>query len=182
MIIVEGPDGAGKSTLVESLSKEFALEVGERGVADRSKLYTVTRQDTYTALSEAVKGNELPQIWDRLFFSELVYAPMAERKPEFSEEESITIKRVMQALGIPIIVCLPPFKVVEKNIEDTEQMSGVHKNIGAIWQHYTGLFTSMPWVMWYDYTQTHDGPGHKTYDEILESLQYYLEDRKKREW
>lgn len=194
LIVCEGPDGAGKSTLVDTLSDDLGLEIGVRGVADRSKLYEVTRRDTYTALSEAVKGNAKPKIWDRLFFSELVYAPMAGRTSEFDQEESIIIKRVMQSIGCPVIVCLPPWETVKKNVEGTEQMAGVHENLESIYQAYTSLFSGMSWIMWYDYTGTHtfgenDNPLHpsprgsqKTYEQLVESLEYYIADRQKREW
>lgn len=50
MVIVEGCDGTGKTTLVEALSVDLGLRVGQRATRNRDELYKVTRQDTYTAL------------------------------------------------------------------------------------------------------------------------------------
>lgn len=187
MLIVEGPDGAGKSTLVNTLKKELGLIVGERATKDRDKLYKVTRQDTYTALGAAVKGDEPVRIWDRLFFSEMVYAPVVGRECEFSERESVFIRRVMNAMGCPIIICMPPFEVVRKNVEGTHQMTGVAENLDKICAHYREGGTSLyggcvGQLMWYDYTSTRNGGAYLNTNQILDRCGHYMKLRSDRAW
>lgn len=183
MIIVEGPDGAGKSTLVTKLSEALSLPVGERATTDRNKLYEVTRQDTYTALGQAVTGHTPANIWDRLFFSEMVYAPVVGRDCEFTDEEQVYVKRLLIAMGSPIILCLPPWSVVKGNVEGTEQMDGVEENLKHIYASYQKVTSGMPWVMWYDYTDETKDEGYVTEDAILEGVKHYLENHKKaRSW
>jgi len=183
MIIVEGPDGAGKSTLVGSLAAELDLEVGERATKDRDKLYEVTRQDTYTALAKGVKGHKSPLIWDRLFFSEMVYSPAVGRDCEFSLEEQVFVKQVLSAMGCPIIICRPPLDAVEENVRAAEQMKGVKENIRRIYNHYGSVAENMPWLIWYDYTGELTGKGSfKSYDEIVTACEYYIKKRKVRSW
>lgn len=183
MFIVEGPDGAGKSTLVSQLQADLGLDIGKRAVSDRSKLYEVTRRDTYTALSEGVNAHEAPKIWDRLFFSEMVYAPIVGRPCEFSFEEQIFIKRVIGAMGCPIIICRPPLVTVEENVLKADQMSGVKENITGIYKAYGSVAETMPWVVWYDYTEVLDGGGsYEDYGTLLSMCQVYMQTRNRRSW
>jgi len=183
IIIIEGPDGAGKSTLVDQLSKELGLEVGERATKDRDKLYEVIRQDTYTALGEAVRAHDPARIWDRLFFSEMVYAPVVGRDCEFEHEEIIFVKRVLNAMGCPVIVCLPEWHTVKENVEGTHQMAGVEENLAHIYAAYGTVTSGMSWVIFYDYTDERKEAGFKSFDEVLTSCRHYLENhRAKRSW
>lgn len=184
MIIVEGPDGAGKSTLVQSLQEKFGFSVGERATEDRSKLYTVTRQDTWTALSNEVRGAATArvQIWDRLFWSELVYADIVGRPVEFTSLEQVAIKRIMNALAVPIICCYPQKNTVLANVEGTEQMEGVHERISTIYDRYGKLFEQYPSVMFYDYLGVQDKSGYVNWDELIRRIEHYLTNRKERLW
>lgn len=186
MIIVEGPDGAGKSTLVEQLVDDFGFVVGERATTDRDKLYEVTRQDTYCALGLEVEGNAdtTPRIWDRLFFSEMIYSPVMGRKCQFSSEEQTFIKRVINAIACPVIMCYPTWEVVKENAEAEHQMEGVNENLRAIYEAYRTVCQGMSWVIWYDYTgkTKHGVGGYKDYEYLKEDIHHYLEHRYKRSW
>lgn len=179
MIVCEGPDGAGKSTLVEHLAEMFDLAIGERGVANRDHLYKVTRQDTYKALSMGVLGSQ-PRIWDRLFVSEFVYADLVGRPCEFSQAEAEFIVATMNALAFPMIVCLPPLDVVKENVAKAHQMKGVNEHLSGIYFTYDqGI---LPWpenLIYYDYT------GHNkdfaSLDEVEDEVAGYLKTRKERE-
>jgi hypothetical protein len=139
MILVEGPDGAGKTTLVERLAQMYGLQIGHRGTDNRDLLWTVTLPDTLRALSDAVHGVKPPAIWDRLYYSDFVYAPLGAtpRPVAFNESQQKHIDAVIEALRCPIIVCLPPFRVVERNImSERHQMEGVKERALNIWDEY----------------------------------------------
>lgn len=185
MVIIEGPDGAGKTTLVQHLVDRFGLEIGERGTTDRNLLYTVTRMDTYTALSRAVHGAEAPRIWDRLFYSELIYPEVSAngRDCQFNESEVSFVQRVINAIRCPVVVCLPPIDVVRANVKHTKQMDGVTDKIDEIWARYHefwdfGYFPDP--VLLYDYTGKHRAGAD------LEDIEYevrdYMEERERRMW
>lgn len=178
MIIVEGPDGAGKSTLVEVLSKYFDIPVGERGTQDRSKLYTVTRSDTYRAISTDLI-DPTPRVWDRLYYSEMIYAPlgMPKRKVEFNPTDQLTIGHLLKGVAMTI-VCYPRFEVVQANIKGTEQMSGVHERIPKIWTEYGKLQPAN--AVWYDYTGESKGAGYRTKAQLLDAVEHHIETRERR--
>lgn len=180
MVVVEGPDGAGKSVLVNQLADRFGLEVGQRGVVNRDELYKVTRQDTYRALALEVQGTKPPCIWDRLFVSEFVYADIVGRPCEFSIFEASYVKSVMDVLSFPMIACLPPFEVVRENVAQAHQMKGVKEGLDKIYDRYD--HAALPWpdnLLWYDYTGSHK--HWATLDDIEEEVAGYLQSRMERE-
>jgi hypothetical protein len=192
MIIVEGPDGAGKTTLVETLVERYdALKVGRRGTNDRTRLWEVTVSDTFNAINRAIRAtyyehNPLPRVnvWDRLFFSDMVYAPFVGRgQGEFSPGQQVFLTRILEAIGCPIILCMPPLEVVRENAQVHEQMKGVNENLDGIWHGYDKLYWRMPnQTVIYDYTQTSDLVGKVDLDQVFATIDEYLERRVKREW
>jgi GTPase SAR1 family protein len=184
MVIVEGPDGAGKTTLVKKLCADYLLKVGKRGVKDRDLLYTVTVSDTMRALGKAVRGRSGPLIWDRLYYSDFVYAPITERPVAFNESQQVHIDRVIDALRCPIIVCLPPFEVVEDNAIRSHQMPGVATNISMIAETYhqmthpTGGINFKPFP---DHRIVHDYTNPDSLQHVLTEVEDYLEERKARQ-
>lgn len=192
IVIVEGPDGAGKSTLVRKLREQFNLAEGTRGTKDRKLLYTVTVSDTMRALTQAVDGRGPAVIWDRLYYSELVYADLVGRPVEFNATQQSFVQRIIEALRCPVILCLPPFKVVKANAANAEQMKGVNENLRAIYDAYWDLHDEevLPaHTRLYDYTrstaQELQGGGHvlfSSYDEIVNEVKDYLDERSQRSW
>lgn len=183
LIIIEGPDGAGKTTLVKRLQEDFPhLPVGERGTTDRKKLYTVTVPDTFRAIKYAVGPYAACRIWDRLFFSEFVYAPVGlpPREPMFTLSQTNFIYRMMVALQNPVILCLPPEKAVLQNVLVEEQMSGVVENIRYIHWKYGQMMSDgsfPPQTVVYDYTR-----GEREYLALRKQVDQYLDERKGLQW
>ena len=177
MIIVEGCDGTGKSTLVNRLSADLGLNIGKRGVADRDKLYTVTREDTYKALAHAVEGYLPPYIWDRLYFSEPIYSRIMGRKCEFTLSESNFVRSVLKAIRCPIIICHVPLEVATENMEQKHQMEAVSDNFQYIHKAYEGLINlTRDWATTFDYRD------EGAYASLREDIKRYTVLRKEREW
>lgn len=177
MIVVEGCDGTGKSTLVNQLVSQLGIQVGQRGTADRDKLYEVTRQDTYNALAHAVRGKDSPLIWDRLFFSEPIYSRVMKRECEFDLGERKFIQSVLHALRCPVIFCWVPLDTVEENLEGTHQMEGVNENVPFIHGAYESIAKSFEGATIYDYRV------EGAYQALLDqTIRPYLRRRQDREW
>jgi hypothetical protein len=198
LILVEGPDGAGKTTLVNRLAKEFDLTIGERSAPNRDELWKSTVEDTFKALAHAVRGRKFEAawgslfagdpvfIWDRLFYSEFVYAGITPRPVQFNDEQAVHVARMIDALNCPVILCLPPREVVITNVMGPgRQMAGVVDRIEHIYDEYRGLldgwkFPALPGrtLVW-DYTGE---VAYCTYEEIQQEVTGYLLARKNRSW
>lgn len=161
MIIVEGPDGGGKTTLIQRIQEDFGIELGPKA-------------------SDSLDGpvDNLPKWVDRDLFN-WGYSPLRvyDRHPLISEpiygtivrgfiDEKFTTQWLRNRLNLLrsmslLIWCIPPYVEVSGNVFTDEQiqMKGVSDNIQEIWMLY-----SMHASMWtgpgivYDYTQQNRAP------------------------
>lgn len=180
MILVEGPDGAGKSTLCDEICKKFDLDLGERGTKNRDKLYEVTRMDTRRAMGACVLAYTPPRVWDRLGpISDPIYAPLGDRKPAFSDDYIRRFYRFLDLFRVPVFICLPPLETVRENVVKGHQMDGVTQNINQIFNSYCSVAMAL----------THYGCNVHIYSYKIHSLEpdaapqirHYLQRRKDRE-
>jgi hypothetical protein len=175
-IIVEGPDGAGKTTLVSDLHGHFPnMELHPR--------FCTSKDGPIAELSEAVyrdvKTKPTHFIYDRHpTVSEYVYnTAIPERiiRPSFLSDSMGRVRSRVARHSL-LIWCLPPFPEVKRNTErDAEdQMPGVVENIDRIYTQYL-----MHRIMWpgrsvvYDYTRS---------EASWEALRYALSDTKDKLW
>lgn len=182
MIIIEGPDGSGKTTLVGKISKQFPQLVMDHRLdrddkREEAHRVNTVRARTYTALARAVQGGR-PNMYDRLFYSEIVYGNLLRGGSRFSDEECWYINRVLEALQPPVVLCLPPLEVVKNNVlkSQDKQMHGVLDNIGSIYATYTGIVGQARSIIVYDYTK------HDPELSVIPVIAAYLEQRRVREW
>lgn len=178
MIIVEGPDGAGKSTLIQDLREEFGLPIGTRGTDDRDRLFEVTVPDTMRAIRVELMGPAQPAIiWDRLYFSDLIYAPVQGREVAFSRTERHIVEWFLKAAHIPVVFCYPPWEEVKKNVLDPDrhEMPAVKENIERIYHSYPFAMRRVPCIP-YDYTKS------DSYDYVCKWIDSYLQERSTRKW
>lgn len=193
MIIVEGPDGAGKTTLCKKLSEDFVLPVmdweQEWGLTrdemkkDPTLRYYRSLQIEFGAAPYHSAGLGHPFIHDRFYFSSLVYGPLMEGSNQMSDEDRKTIARVLIALACPVILCLPPKEEVVKNVRgEGHQMEGVAEIIEDVYDLYSKVMSTdaFPFCMYYDYTGTMPGSGYHNYDGIKSRVKLYLDRRAQR--
>lgn len=142
MIIVEGPDGGGKSTLVQKLAYELKLPVADKVVAS----------DT-TAMTDLVKWTEdnvargfQPTIFDRhRLISEPIYGPILKSRqdPKFCDLTWLSQQLWLFYGCKPVIIyCLPDIMTVRRNVSmedsDNEVVAG---RIAAIYAAYVNRAT-----------------------------------------
>jgi hypothetical protein len=157
-IIVEGPDGAGKTTLISLLQHLYpGLEIHER--------FTRSVEGPYPDIAErvyrSVRDHPTHCVHDRHpIISEYVYGstiPTRHVNTDFLKP-SMAVIRQRIANNSLVIWCLPPLEKIKHNIEQEQQMEGVVQYIDKIYEGY--LMQRLFWrgaAVTYDYTHGRAG-------------------------
>lgn len=177
MIILEGPDGGGKTTLAKRLAADLQLPLHARAsdsitgpVVD---LYAWTVDDITTWHKQNLA------IYDRHpLTSEHIYGPAVRgnTRPgfEMGNRDIAYMRRYMRRHAL-IVVCLPPFEVVRENVaSEIEQMPGVVENIDHIYECYRMMLHIWPLdsqIARYDYSAGDDDVTG--YTSILAAALYH---------
>ena len=134
MIIVEGADGSGKSTLCRMLLAEGLVEkvlpsprITAKGDTERMKYET----DQYLR----IYGTNNRVAVDRFLFSEIVYGPILRGSSVLSRNEYLTKLLELMMSGSIIIFCLP-----EKLHFKPDENPAVLEKIELIKQAYQACF------------------------------------------
>lgn len=158
IIILEGPDGGGKTTLAGKLL-HLPSVVPTPMLGGRTQPAVTSRQNTYRVLYEH-KGRTM--LCERFHpFSDSVYRQLDDRPPIFSKGEIESISRQLVAAGAVIIYCRPPIEVpmrglVAKGDDDMEWMATLRGNLSKIFREYDLLMLRLTLlgvrVVHYDFT------------------------------
>lgn len=171
-IIVEGPDGSGKTGLVAKLSHSFGYPIHER--ASHSRTGPVPSVDVWAHTDVATMADQPPSVYDRHpIISEPIYAALVRKEMPHGEFINPDWRKAMRARAAEhalLILCMPGLNTVTKNVlaNEGDQMPGVLANIAAIYTAY-----QMAWDLWpgygvhWNYTQNHTGAG---YDALVASI------------
>lgn len=177
MILLEGPDGGGKTTLAKRLSEDLDLPMHKRAsdsitgpVVD---LYAWTVDDISTWHSQPLS------IYDRHpLTSEHVYGPLVrgQVRPgfEMTNPHIALMRRYLRKHAL-VIVALPVYEEVYKNVMgEIGQMPGVVENISHIYDCYAGMLQVWPidsHICRYDYQASDD--DRTGYTSILAAARYH---------
>lgn len=136
IIIIEGPDGSGKTTLVNFLGKELGVGIAPRVVSKDTEAMV----DLKEWVDKNLDQGKVPQIFDRhRLISETIYGPIVRgtAQPGFSELSWMgpRLKRFYDLEPL-IIYCLPPLETVKKNLSDDPDNITVKHLTEAIYQSY----------------------------------------------
>lgn len=180
MIVVEGPDNSGKSTLIEQLINDFNLKkissdrhgppINEEDNANRVK----------TVLIKAIKHRRNNVIVDRFsLIGEEIYGPILRHKNlwTIAYKEKIKFMRCFKSLNPFIIYCRPPdsfimdlSKHIIKDYDSPSHIKNIEENQKLIIKAYDNYFAF--WDSYnffkYDYTNPVD------YQQLCYRLKEYL--------
>lgn len=126
-IIIEGPDGAGKSTLAKSLADALDMNI--------LKMTANGGQSVPEYLQKLACDGV---VIDRCWVSEQVYSDLFDRKPRIDDGDAEALTEFCGLAGIPIIVLLPPLRVVVSRLNERgdEYADIVCPNIVEIYGRY----------------------------------------------
>lgn len=161
MIVVEGPDGSGKTTFIKQLVQDLKLPIAPRAVSSDAEALTDLVKWTEENLAKGFQK----KIFDRhRLVSEMIYGPLLREHPSEGFDNYYWLV-AQQALFFHIkpliIVCLPPLEIVRENIGKDRFNSRLFPNKKQVDQLYWLYFNwaaGHPRVIKYDYTQEFNYP------------------------
>jgi len=163
MFIVEGPDGAGKTTLISRLQDELQFEIMPRACTSEDGVDPLTLRDWVD--QDMSRQNHWGGFYDRYpLISEPIYGPLIRGSVAvgFNEVKWFSTRTMMLRQRNPaIIYCLPPKEVVLHNIRQnhkatTHHLSGVLTHGSALYDSYCAraAIDSLVFDVWlWDYTK-----------------------------
>lgn len=107
-IIIEGPDGAGKTTLAKQLCSEAGYAYRHEGPPPASATALQHYAGILASLTE-------PTLLDRFHLGELVYGPVVRGGSGLSPDAMGQLHQTLFELNVQVILCLPPFNVAWAN-------------------------------------------------------------------
>lgn len=177
MIIVEGSDGAGKTHLIDRLSKDLGLPVQPKVMSSEMQ----PTVDLAEWVEADLKKGFGPRLYDRhRLISELIYGPVFRSEgldPGFDQPEWLKKQLKEFTLIQPIIIiCMPPLQAVIDNVKSDDRNRVVKRQINTIYwlyyiwvcQNYTAL---QPWV--WDYTKL-ESEANVKYVQMLRRIRVRL--------
>lgn len=155
-IIIEGPDGAGKSTLAKSLADRLDMNI--------LKMTANGGQSVPEYLQKLACDGV---IIDRCWVSEQIYSDLFGREPRIGNDDAEALTELCGRVGIPIIMLLPPLHVVigRLNERGDKYADVVCPNITEIYKRY------QEWAEEHDNTIVlEDNDPVTTMEEVLKCM------------
>lgn len=170
-VIVEGCDGAGKTTLIQKLQYDFPqLELHPRFATSKEgpldNLATLVYEDEAEMASRRWLYDRHPVISEYIYG---LHLPTRKVNPEFLTYDFYRIVRMIESSAF-VIFCHPPFDVVKMNVEHEEQMPGVVEHLEELYDAYAAQ--RITWAGYYSATYDYTDP--KSYRMIYQLMRVYL--------
>ena len=150
VLIAEGCDGSGKSTLAASLVAQ-GWERWHEGPPPEGR-----DQLAYYGLKLwNAAHHDKPVVFDRLHIGEMVYGPVSRDQDTLGYYGLKLMNRAIRAIGAKLILCQPPWDVVQRNwlaAERPEYLRGVEQ-LFDVYHRYQALFYAAGVDEVYDYTK-----------------------------
>jgi hypothetical protein len=138
-IVLEGPDGSGKTTLAAALER-LGYARAHRGVP-KPGLTPEGMMWTYLAPLLPARGSDGLRVFDRLHLGETVYGPVMRGGSQLTELGAALIDSYVEAIDGQVVVCLPPWRFVLANWLRTKKDQYVRtpRQLLRIYQGYQRL-------------------------------------------
>ncbi len=153
IVILEGPDGGGKTTLAKHLEKEHGFKyvhTGPPGSGDVLEAYGRT-------LYDAAREPESVVI-DRLQVGERIYGPILRGTDRLGRAGETLLRRLTNAYGARVVFCLPPYEVAfenwRKRHQENKELVTKAETYTKIYHAYRNLDQDIFYAQdtWWNYT------------------------------
>ena len=178
-VVVEGPDGSGKTNLVNELLSRLGIPQHPRFVKSTggppADLDIRMMQDFNSPLYQ-----RHAHLYDRHpIISEPIYGPIVRGGSDGMFKIGSWVQQYRDRLSsIAVVVfCIPPLKEVKNNVgnPDVEQMTGVAASINELYAAYHALAHRWPGALIHDYT--YNTPGSTMRDLLIRRIRLLMNER-----
>jgi hypothetical protein len=153
-ILLEGPDGGGKTTLAARLAAELGLEVVKNG----PPVVEMTSARLYALYASQLRPGV---VIDRAWPSEQVYAPLFRRKCLTSERAGVELWRRFGEVGGAAVLCLPPLHACLEAIRTRGDDLVDDETLRRAWAQYAGISRTLA------IAKKYAGAAHFVHDRTL---------------
>ena len=154
MIVVEGPDGSGKTTLVKKIAGALDLPIANRVVTKQATAMRDLQQWVDDNLNAGLKAT----IYDRhRLISEPIYGPVLRHRmePGFDDWRWLTYRQTkFRSLQPLVIFCLPPIDTVRRTVLEDDDNKVVWEHIDTLYWLYFNMVALWPDALVFDWTMT----------------------------
>jgi GTPase SAR1 family protein len=179
LIVVEGLDNTGKTTLVEQLVKDFPQLEYNPSIGNKHDLPQI-----HTQAWESINHDTPLKIWDRArFISEYVYNPILQnRELAFDTEEWLYMLAEYIRRPQLVIYCFRTPDRLIKDFDEREQLAGVFEHIPELMEAYDRVWNMVHFLFGlsphdsriYLHSFDHEDKEYK-YPVIRKAVKEYLE-------
>ena len=163
LLLLEGPDGGGKTTLAKTVLKDYAYQhngpppwtgmAADKSVAKRNEVF-------WWQLGNLVPKDATGRtVVDRSWPSEQAYGRVLDRPLVFHALAQRMFERYMLSVGGIVVLCLPPFHVAraawKDRVNEGRELLNEEWQFAEIYAMYERWRTCLP-VVDYDYSRDDD--------------------------
>ncbi len=150
IVILEGPDGAGKTSLAQEIAAIIDAEIHHEGPPQTEELL----QHYATLLDDAFRTQE-DVVFDRLHLGEAVYGPLMRGRSRIDELGMELLVKQIKTVGAVTVYCWPPFDRAFYNWKARHKTEYVpDENIyRRVYDAYHTLMQLYPPDFFWDYTK-----------------------------
>ena len=147
IFVLEGCDGAGKTTMAKQLSKVFDIPI-IHSTAE-------TKNDYMYHLELLQKHKETGAVFDRFCYGDFVYAPLFNREPKMSKAELDRLEKVMINMNVMVIYVTANVPELQMRLkvrgDETDELVGM---VPEIKNHYSIVFSDTMIIPYFINTST----------------------------
>lgn len=178
-IIVEGPDGSGKDTLIEALGfQSYKLKAlrggvggtesyrGGNGLGDGTAGWAGEDPALLAYVKKLVAAKDAPKeerpvhesgqrvgiAFNRFHLSEYVYGPILRKTQEVSDSDLRWLTNFCAAQDVAVILCLPPWEETLRQVSRPGRERPAYQTAEFLEQAYWDFYALRRYAIVYDFT------------------------------